>query len=120
MMRILTEAECRGAMETGSFELPELTGSGAAERAALILTQSWCPQWKAMKNYLPDAEKALPGLKTVYFEYDRAPFFEEFLAFKENTYKNREIPYVRYFIDGKCAATSNYVSLDGFLHRLEG
>jgi hypothetical protein len=118
MMRILTEAECRGAMETGSFELPELTGSGAAERAALILTQSWCPQWKAMKNYLEEAEKSLPGLKIFYIEYDLAPFFEEFMAFKENTYNNREIPYVRYYKDGKYSSSSNYVSLEGFLHRL--
>ena len=107
-------------MAKGGFELPELNGPGAAERAALILTQSWCPQWKAMKKYLPEAEKTLSGLKTVYFEYDRASFFEEFLAFKENTYNNREIPYVRYFTGGKCVASSNYVSLDGFLHRLKG
>ena len=112
-MRILTEKECRGAIAKGEFELPE-----PADLAALILTQSWCPQWKAMKNYLSDAEKALPGLKIFYIEYDLVPFFEDFMTFKENTYKNREIPYVRYYKDGKCVSTSNFVSLDGFLHRL--
>ena len=112
-MHVLTEAECRAAMQNGDFKLPE-----ADSPATLILTQSWCPQWKAMKNYLEEAEKSLPGLKIFYIEYDLAPFFEEFMAFKENTYDNREIPYVRYYKDGKFASSSNYVSLEGFLHRL--
>ena len=113
-MRVLTETECRGAIKKGEFELPE-----PSDVAALILTQSWCPQWKAMKNYLGDAEKALPALKIFYIEYDLTPFFEDFMTFKENTYDNREIPYVRYYKEGKCVSSSNYVSLDGFLHRLK-
>ena len=112
-MRTLTEKECRHAMQNGDFNLPELDGL-----AALVLTQSWCPQWKAMKNYLPEAEKSLPGLQIFYVEYDLSPFFEEFMAFKENTYDNREIPYVRYYNSGKCCFSGNYVSLEGFLHRL--
>jgi len=104
-------------MEKGEFELPEFSGSGGSGKTALILTQSWCPQWKAMKNYLPDAEKSFPGLNIVYIEYDMAPYFEVFMAFKENTFNNREVPYVRYYSDGKCIAYSNYVSLGGFLQR---
>ena len=112
-MRILTETECRKAIANGGFDPPEPAGP-----TALILTQSWCPQWKAMKSYLPEAEKALPGLKIFYIEYDLAPFFEDFMNFKENTYENREIPYVRYYKEGKCTSWSNYTSLEGFLHRL--
>jgi len=100
-------------MEKGEFDLGEFEG-----KAAVILTQSWCPQWKAMKNYLPDAEKALPELKILYIEYDLTPFFDIFLDFKENTLNNREIPYVRYYVNGKFSSSSNFVSLDGFLHRL--
>jgi hypothetical protein len=118
-MRVLTETECRAAMEKGEFVLPEMSGTGAAQKTALILTQSWCPQWKAMKNYLPDAEKRIPGLTIVYTEYDKTPFFDDFMAFKENTYNNREIPYVRYYIDRKCDFWSNFVSLEAFLQRLK-
>jgi hypothetical protein len=121
-MRVLTEAECRTAMEKGEFELPELCGPAGGEntqKTALILNQSWCPQWKAMKSYLPEAEKSLPDLNIIYIEYDQIPFFEEFIAFKENTYANREIPYVRYYINGKCRSWSNFVSLEGFLQRLQ-
>jgi hypothetical protein len=106
----LTEQECKNAMEKGAFEPFQGTG-------AIILTQSWCPQWKAMKSYLPEAEKA--GEITVrYVEYDTEVFFTEFMKFKENTYNNREIPYVRYFRQGVFSGESNYVSLQGFLHRL--
>jgi hypothetical protein len=110
MIRKLTEQECKNAMEQGAFEPPRGTG-------AIILTQSWCPQWAAMKNYLPQVEKA--GDSTIlYVEYDTEAFFTEFMNFKENTYKNREIPYVLYFRDGIFSGESNYVSLQGFLHRL--
>ena len=116
-MRVLTETECLTAMEKGDFDLPELTGRKADAKAAVVLTQSWCPQWKAMKSYLPDVEKSLPDLKIFYIEYDLASFCDEFMAFKENTFGNREIPYVRYYMDGKCKSWSNFVSLEGFLHR---
>ena len=118
-MRVLTETECRAAMEKGEFELSELSGGEAPGKAAIVLTQSWCPQWKAMKNYLNDAEKRLSGLKIFYVEYDLCSFFEDFMTFKENTWQNREIPYVRYYKDGVCSASGNYVSLDGFLQRLK-
>jgi hypothetical protein len=114
MIRILSETECRKIMEMGEFE------SSPEGRTALILTQSWCSQWKAMKGYLPQAEKQLPTLEILYIEYDQLPWFEEFMAFKENTFDNREIPYVRYYRGGKCTSWSNYVALEGFLHRLEG
>jgi hypothetical protein len=111
MIRKLTEQECRDAMKKGVFEPFEGTG-------ALILTQSWCPQWKAMKSYLPEAEKAGSDVTILYVEYDTEAFFTEFMDFKENTYQNREIPYVRYFREGIFLGESNYVSLQGFLHRL--
>jgi len=115
-MRVLTEIECKNAMEKGEFELPEL--AAVSDMGAVILTQSWCPQWKAMKNYLPEAKKRLDVLKIFYIEYDQLPFFEEFMSFKENTLKNREIPFVLYYKDGKCSSTSNYLSMEGFLQRL--
>jgi hypothetical protein len=100
-------------METGEYET-----ASEDSRAALILTQSWCPQWQAMKAYLREAENRLPGLTILYIEYDLVPWFEEFMAFKEETFDNREIPYVRYYNEGKCTSWSNYTSLEGFLHRL--
>ena len=120
MIRKLTEAECRAAMETGDFDASLVSGPAAA----IILTQSWCPQWTAMKAYLPKVEAALGDIKIHYVEYDREPWEnlnnEAFMTFKENTYDNRQIPYVRYYRNGVFIRDSNYISLDGFISRLSG
>jgi hypothetical protein len=96
-------------VEKGEFD-PSLLG-----HTAIILTQSWCPQWTAMHAYLEKADRN--GLDILYIEYDKLSWFEGFMTFKEQTFKNREIPYVRYYKDGKCIAQSNFVTLEGFLHR---
>jgi len=126
MIRKLTEAECRAAMETGEFCSALVTGPAAA----IILTQSWCPQWKAMKSYLPQAEAALGAalnislsdVRIYYAEYDIENWesldHDVFMSFKEQTFNNREIPYVRYYRNGAYTRDSNYISLDGFKSRL--
>ena len=118
MVRKLSEAECRAAMESGDFDLSLVSGPATA----IILTQSWCPQWTAMRAYLPKVENALPDVKLYYVEYDIEKWEnlenDAFMTFKENTYKNREIPYVRYYRNGAFSRDSNYISLDGFKSRL--
>ena len=118
MMRKLTEKECRSAIENGDFDAALVSGPAAA----IILTQSWCPQWSAMKAYLPKAEADLGDVKLYYAEYDAEPWeklgHEEFMTFKENTFNNREIPYVRYYRNGVFSRDSNYISLEGFKSRL--
>ena len=118
MMKKLTEKDCKSALETGDFA-PDLVAGPAT---AIILTQSWCPQWVAMRAYLPRAEETLKELKIFYVEYDIEPWEtidrEAFMAFKENSLNNREIPYVRYYLNGKFSRDSNYLPLDGFISRL--
>jgi hypothetical protein len=123
MLRKLTEAECRFALEHGEFDPALIKGPAAA----IILTQSWCPQWTAMHFYLPGVEKKAatafpPGINILYVEYDIEAWqeltHEAFMAFKEDSYNNREIPYVRYYRNGGFSRDSNYISLAGFLSRL--
>jgi hypothetical protein len=118
MIRELTEAECREAMGKGDFNAALVSGPAAA----FILTQSWCPQWAAMKAYLADIEKAAPNLNIYYVEYDIAAWKElrnhAFMTFKENNYNNREIPYVRYYRNGGFFRDSNFISAEGFKSRL--
>jgi hypothetical protein len=118
MIRELTEAECREAVETGGFNASLVSGPAAA----IILTQSWCPQWAAMKAYLGDIEKTSPNLNIYYVEYDIAAWNQlenhAFMAFKENSYNNREIPYVRYYRNGSFSRDSNFISAEGFKSRL--
>jgi hypothetical protein len=67
-------------------------------------------------------EAALPDAKGYYGEYDIEPWenldSEAFMTFKEETFGNREIPYVRYYRNGSFSRESNYISLDGFKDRL--
>lgn len=120
MVLTLTAQQCEYAIEHAEFEN---TIIASAPRVAVILTQSWCSQWIRMRAYLNEAESLLHAenrLATMiyYIEYDREPWFEVFMEFKENSFNNREIPYVRYYRNGKLASESNYVSLDGFISRL--
>jgi hypothetical protein len=115
MIRKLTEAECRFVMEKGEFEPAVIN---AAPSVAVILTQSWCPQWTAMEGYLPEIQEKSPGSALFYVEYDRLSWFDEFRNFKETAFQNREIPYVRYYRQGKFLRDSNFISPDGFLDRL--
>jgi hypothetical protein len=118
MIRELREAECREAMEKGEFDASLVSGPAAA----IILTQSWCPQWAAMKAYLADIAKAAPDVNLYYVEYDIAAWNQlesrAFMTFKENNYHNREIPYVRYYRNGGFSRDSNFISAEGFKSRL--
>lgn len=87
-------------------DMPE-TIRTASERVAVILTQSWCPDWFVMRHYLESMDE--PGLTIFYLEYDRQSFFREAMAFKEGVFGNYQIPYVRYYRDGEFVAESNRV-----------
>jgi hypothetical protein len=110
-------------MEQGDFA-PSLTGGPAA---AIILTQSWCPQWHEVRRFLPEAERRAAafypgGIPILTVEYDIAPWEglrgDDFMAFKERVYNNHEIPYIRYYRQGGFYRDSNFISLQGFLDRL--
>jgi hypothetical protein len=126
MKRIqLTEEDAREILSTG--EIPERIRN-SSPFVAVILTQGWCPQWKAMNAYLDqwcqggsraDGENASsttekPAVFVYHLVYDTLPFFNRFLVWKENTFKNYDIPYVRYYQEGKFVGESNFVDLDGF------
>ena len=113
MLRRLSEADCRAAIREGDF-LPGV--AGAAPRVAVVLTQSWCPQWVHLRSRL-EALPAEGSPEVFWVEYDLEPFFDEFMAWKEDALGNREVPYVRYYRDGRLVATSNYVDQRGFLDR---
>jgi hypothetical protein len=122
MIRKITEAEARYAMAHGEFSA-ELRNS--APSVAIILTQSWCPQWRFMKAYLPQVDAKLNGNGEVeqthiyYLEYDLESWYEEFLPFKENTFQNWDVPYVRYYRNGRLTGESNFIADKGFISALQ-
>ncbi len=124
MKRIqLTEEDAREILSTG--KIPDRIVN-SAPFVAVVLTQGWCPQWKAMNAYLDqwcqeetrtngeNASSAKPAVFVYHLVYDTLPFFNRFLVWKENTFKNYDIPYVRYYQEGKFVGESNFVDFQGF------
>lgn len=106
-MKTINKDQALEAIKNGEFRT-EIIGS--ADRVAVILTQSWCPQWHSMKKFLSD----FTGAEVYYLEYDKTDYFNSFRTFKENTFRNDKIPYIRYYCDGKLVTETNAVSLDDF------
>jgi hypothetical protein len=46
--------------------------------------------------------------------YNKVSYFNEFREFKENVWKNDEIPYLRFYKGGKLFRDSNYIIRDRF------
>lgn len=114
----LSEIQCSYAMSHGEFGDDVVASS---KRVAVILTQSWCPDWKWMKGWVDrQAGQGQPERMDIdvwQLEYNKVPFFDDFRAFKERTFNNYQIPYVRYYIDGSFTGDSNQVSFQEFCAR---
>jgi len=107
---VLTREQAFHAMENGEFP-QEVTAS--AETVVVIMTQDWCPQWQYLKNWVYNIQtpKALDIYELVYNQTD---YFRQFAGFKENKWNNDEIPYLRYYKDGKLIKETNSVSSEVF------
>ena len=90
--------------------------------AAVILTQSWCGQWTAMRRYLDEMTReegaGEEDLQVWFIEYDRKSYFQPFMEFKEASLGNDLVPYIRYYRKGELTGESNYVSRYSFLENL--
>lgn len=114
--KTINEAQVRQAMDSGEFT-PEVIHS--SRNVALLLTQGWCPEWMAMHRWLErmiaKEEPRDVELDLYQLVYDRVSYFREFLAFKETTFGNYQVPYVRYYVDGRLVGESNYCNQEQFL-----
>jgi len=96
------------AMENGEF--PEEIINNP--KVAIIMTQDWCPQWKAMEKWISEIE----DIKIHLIIYDKEEYLDEFRVFKEKTFKNDQVPYIRYYINGKLINESNYITKGSFIN----
>ena len=112
----ITREQALAAIENGELPVEVIE---SADNVAAVLTQDWCPQWTAMERWIGDLNKnesELPVPLDIYvLLYNREDFFREFLHLKENVWKNRTIPYVRYYRKGRLIRESNFVSRESFL-----
>jgi len=109
-MRTITDKQARHAIEKKEFGADVVDESKAV---VVVLTQDWCPQWHAMRDWIGRTCKEADATLFVH-EYNRHDHFEEFLRLKEEVWNNREIPYVRIYRAGKLSHHTNYVSEDRF------
>lgn len=84
----------------------------AGEKVAVVLTQNWCPQWVAMKMWLPRVDD---DIKIFYQCYNVKAYSYKLMKVKESIFGNDLIPYVRYYRNGKLTKESNYVGKNDFL-----
>ena len=89
---------------------------------AIVLTQSWCPQWENMKKMFSElqTESSSAGDINIWFiEYDKKPYFEEFMNFKESVFENDQVPFVLYYCKDALVNQSNFVSKASFLENFK-
>jgi len=105
------------AMNEGEF--PHTVTGGA--KVAVVMTQSWCPDWLGMRTWLRQLEQANEpahsDIDVYVLVYNKVPYFREFMRFKETAFGNSRIPYVRYYSDGQYLGDSNQVQTVAFLSR---
>lgn len=113
----LTHEQARQAVDDGDFSA-EITG--AAEGVILILTQSWCHQWMFMRMSLKGLGKGPKDMdvQVITYEYDKSPLFQDFMAFKEGTFRNWEVPYVRLYRNGQLVADGNHLPASRMIEAL--
>ncbi|MBP7738656.1 MAG: hypothetical protein KA369_21960 [Spirochaetes bacterium] len=111
-VRIITREQAMTAIECGDFG-SDVTAS--SRKVAVLMTQDWCPQWADMKKWFYSLEADCDLYELIYNKVD---FFNEFRNFKERTWKNGLIPYIRYYNGGKLVAESNHVSKEEFMRNL--
>lgn len=110
----ISDSQALAAINEGEFP-SELRSASA--KVAILLSQSWCPQWQRMRGYIQHLPK-IESLSIFYLEYDRTPYFNDFLRFKENVLGNREVPYLRLYAEGSLVFQSNYLGEEAFLARV--
>jgi antitoxin component YwqK of YwqJK toxin-antitoxin module len=111
MLKEMPKDQVRFCLQNGEFAGEILSSS---QKVAVFLTQSWCPQWHEMKLFIGE----LPDCSIYVLEYDRTDYFDDFRVFKEEVFKNDQIPYIRYYEDGKLIDESNAVSKEEFCRKL--
>jgi glutaredoxin len=109
----LTKDQLDALMSEGEF--PESVRL-AAPKVVVIMTQDWCPQWKQMQTYLPDfaAEAAI-----FIEEHNLLPDFERIMRYKEDVLGNRQVPYLRFYRDGKLVRETNWIMRTTFAEILK-
>ena len=107
-IRTLTQEQLDALLSEGEF--PESVRL-AAPKVVVVMTQDWCGQWSTLAAYLPD----FAGEAAIFtVEYNLLPDFERIMSFKEDVLNNQQVPYLRFYRDGKLVRQSNWLPRASF------
>lgn len=99
----ISEAELQHAFDHGEFSEEFRT---SAAKVVVVMTQDWCPQWADMKSWLGE----FAGQAKIYvLVYNLHKDFSKIMDFKENIFGNLEIPYIRYYFEGRLITHTNWL-----------
>ena len=106
-IKILSDEQAENAIKEGGIP-SELVQNNPY--LAVILTQSWCSDWAALRESLGelDALDKADKFSIFVYEYDKSPVRERFTRFKETTFQNEFIPFVLVYSNGKLIAQGNF------------
>lgn len=102
----ITEEQARYAIDTGEFDKSVIASKN---KVVVILTQNWCPQWKNLKSWIYDISTD-EDIDVYELEYNKTDYFDEFRSFKENVWRNFDVPYLRFYEAGVLVGQTNYIS----------
>ena len=102
----ITEKQARHAIKNGEFDKSVIA---SRNKVVVILTQSWCPQWRSMERWVYDIPTD-EDIDVYELEYNKTEYFDEFMSFKENVWDNFNVPYLRFYKAGVCVEQTNYIS----------
>ena len=92
----------------------------ASENVLAIFTQDWCGDWKGLERELKANEENSPVDITIFIcLYNESPLYESFMNFKENTWKNELIPYLRYYKKGEFIKDTNHLPFQRLIKAFE-
>jgi hypothetical protein len=107
----ITKEQALYAIKNGEFPSEVISSKN---KVVVVMTQDWCPQWTFMRSWLYSLE--LDDEVEIYeLIYNKVDYFKEFMTHKEDVWHNHEVPYLRYYKDGKLINESNYKNQKVFL-----
>ncbi|HEY5585022.1 MAG TPA: hypothetical protein VIK78_11095 [Ruminiclostridium sp.] len=108
--KLIQKEQAMHAIANGEFESNILS---VKSRVVIVMTQDWCPQWTNMKSWIYGIEID-EDIEIYELEYNKVDYFYDFMNFKENHWRNYEVPYLRFYNDGVLTKETNNISESEF------
>jgi hypothetical protein len=105
----ITREQAFYAIENGEFGDDVLKH----EKVVVIMTQDWCPQWINMNRWIYSL-KSDKSIEIFELVYNKTDYYRDFMKFKESTFDNHSVPYLRFYKNGKLVNETNYINMQRF------